>query len=464
MNIQVERLDNQEALITVELDEKQLEQAKRKAATTLSSKYRIPGFRKGKAPYNVVQTMLGEGAILELAVDQLADEIYPKALKQSGLSPYAPGVLEKIDLEPMVVYRFRVVLQPEVELGNYRSVRVDYVEPTVTDDEVDAAIRSARQPTRMPFEGDTLEADLFVTVDLHSKLADGEERPEDAPENAETEDGQPIFYRGDEWIHTHDQTVKLDRDNEPFMEGFVDQMIGQKVGDTIEFELTADEDDELIAGRKVHFEVTIKKAEREIPVELNDELAAELTKDETPPLNLEQLRERVRQNILIRKSREYAENYTTRVLDEIVAQSTLRIPNKLIEERIDAMIEDLKNSMARQGISYDFYKQVLQLTDEQIRERYRDEAEQFVRRSVVASEVVDAEGLKVSNQDVDAEIQAMLAGQAPKDVARLRSHFNRREQREEIARNLVTRKMFDFFNALGKGELDIVTNPAAEDA
>lgn len=464
MNIQVERLENQEALITVELDEKYLDQAKRKAATALSSRYRIPGFRKGKAPYNVVQTMLGEGAIMELAVDQIADDIYPKALKQSGLSPYAPGTLENVDMEPAPVYRFRVVLQPEVELGDYHTVRVPYAEPTVTDEDVDAAIRGARKPARVPFEGETLEADLFVTLDVHAKMADGEERPADAPQDAQTEDGTPILYLGDEWLHAHDQTVKLNRDDEPFMNGFVDQMIGQKVGDTIEFELTADEDDELIAGRKVHFEVTIKKAEVELPVELNDELAAELTKNENPPLNLEQLRERVRGNLLARRLNDYKQSYSTQVIDAVVAQSTLRYPAKMVDERVDEMVNDLKTNMAQQGISYDFYKQVLNLTDEQIRENYRAEAEQFVRRSLVVGEVVNRENLRATANEIDNEINAMLINQTPKDAARLRSHFNRREQREEIARSLVTQKMFEFFVALGKGEAVAAANPAVGDA
>lgn len=457
LNIQVERLDNQEALLTVELDQAYFNEAKRKAATTLSNNYRIPGFRKGKAPYNVVQTMLGEGAIVELAIEQMADDIYPKAIKQSGLRPYSGGILEDFKLEPIPVYRFRVVLQPEVELGDYRSVRVEYAEPTVSDEEVDAAIRSARPAQRVPFEGDTLEADLFVTVDLHATMADGEERPADQPES-ETLDN--IFYRGDEWLHTHDQTVKLDRDDEPFMNGFVDQMIGRKVGDTVEFELTADEDDELIAGRRVRFEVTIQKAERELPVELNDELAAELTKNETPPLTLAQLRERVRQRLLARKQADYRTEYSTRVIDAVVDCSVVRLPTKIVEERIDDQIENLKASLAQRGINYDWYKQVLNQTDDDIRASFRPEAEQFVRRSVVVGAVFDAEGLRVTKQEIDAEIDALLANQTPKDAARLRSHFNRREQRDEIANIISTRKMIDFFIALGKGEWNPA--PAAE--
>lgn len=451
MNIQVERLETQEALITVELDEAFLEQAKRKAATTLSNNYRIPGFRKGKAPYNVVQTMLGEAAIMELAIEQMADEVYPKALKQSGLRPYASGILEDFKMDPLPVYRFRVALQPEVELGDYRSVRVEYVEPTVTDEEVDEVIRNARPPKRVPFEGDTLEADLLVTVDVHATMADGEERPADLPQDSESE--QEKFYLGDEWLHTHDYTVKLDRDDEPFMTGFVDQMIGQKVGDTVEFELTADEDDELIAGRKVRFEVTIKKAERSLPVELNDELAAELTKDENPPLTLEQLRERVRTRLLARKQQDYDSDYVTRVIDAIVAGSTLRIPAQMVEERIDQMVENFKEGMKQRGIQYDIYKQITNQTDESIRESYRAEAEQFTRRSVVVGKVFEVEGLRVTKQDIDAEINAILANQPPKDAVRLRSHFNRREQRDEIANMLSMRKLSEFFTALGKGQL-----------
>jgi trigger factor len=457
LNIQVERLDTQEALITVELDEKYVDQAKRKAAAYLSARYRIPGFRKGKAPYNVVQTILGEDAIVEIATDQIADDIYPKALRQSGLKPYASGVLEEAKLAPVAIYRFRVPLQPEVDLGNYRSVRVPYNEPSVSDEEVDEVIRSSRKPTRVPFEGDTLEAGLLVTLDVDSELADGDERPAD--QETTTDSAGKVFYRGDSWITGRDEVVRLDHDHEPFMSGFVDQLIGQKVGDTIEFELTADEYAEVILGRKVRFKVTIKKAERELPVELDDELAAELTKDERPPLTLDQLRERVRNNLLLRRQRDYRIVYFANVVDAIAAQSTLLIPKKMVEDRIDQMVEELKQNMLRNGISYERYKEMLNMTDEQIRDKYREEAEQFVRRSVVVTEIAKREDLVVTKDEIDSEIERMVADQKPRDAARLRSHFNRREQRDEIADSLVMKKVNDFLVKLGRGEL-----PAAQDA
>jgi len=450
LNIQVERLDTQEALITVQLDENYVDQAKRKAAAYLSTRYKIPGFRKGKAPYNVVQTILGEDAILEIATDQIADDIYPRALRQSGLKPYASGVLEEAKLKPVPVYRFRVPLQPEADLGDYRSVRVPYVEPSVSDEEVDDVLLRMRKPTIVPFEGDTLEADLLVTLDVDSELADGEERPEDAEEDGKDEE---VYYLGDKWIGVQDEVVKLNRDDEPFMDGFVDQLIGQKVGDTIEFELTADEHAEPIAGRKVHFKVTIKKAEREVFSELNDELAAELTKDEHPPLTLDQLRERVRNNMLLRKQNDYRSAYFARVLDAIIEQTTIRIPKKMVEDRMDELVEDLKQAMAKNGFRYDFYKETLGLTDEQIRERYREEAEQFVKRSVVVTEIAKLENLAVAKDEIDNEISRMLANQSPKDAVRLRSYFNRREQRDEIANNLFMRKISDFVVRMGRGEL-----------
>jgi trigger factor len=157
--------------------------------------------------------------------------------------------------------------------------------------------------------------------------------------------------------------------------------------------------------------------------------------------------------MLLRKQNDYRSAYFASVLDAIIEQATIRIPKKMVEDRIDEMVEDLKQAMAKNGVRYDFYRETLGLTDEQIRERYREEAEQFVKRSVVVTEIAKLENLAVAKDEIDNEISRMLVNQSPKDAVRLRSYFNRREQRDEIANNLFMRKISDFVVRMGRGEL-----------
>jgi trigger factor len=152
LNIQTERLENHTARMTVAVDTDRLEKAKQKAAQQLSRRVNIPGFRKGKAPYRILLNYLGEAAILEDAIEVLGNDIYKEALTESGLEPYGPGEIEGVELENGPVLKFIVPLQPEVSLGTYRDVRVEYTAPEVKDEEAARCCRGepaagrARQP------------------------------------------------------------------------------------------------------------------------------------------------------------------------------------------------------------------------------------------------------------------------------------------------------------------------------
>ena len=137
--LRTERLENHKAQFTVEIEQEQLEVAKKKAARRLSHQVNIRGFRKGKAPYRIIANFLGEAAIIEEAVELLGNDIYKSALDDSEVNPYGPGALEDFSLDPKPTFVFTVPLQPEVELGDYRSIRKEYEEPEVEDEQVDEA-------------------------------------------------------------------------------------------------------------------------------------------------------------------------------------------------------------------------------------------------------------------------------------------------------------------------------------
>ena len=145
LNIQTERIENHNARFTVTLEPSQLEKAKQQSARKLSQKYNIPGFRKGKAPYNIVLRFFGEASILEDAIEILGNDVYKQALDESGIAPYAPGQLENFEAEPEPKFTFIVPMQPTVDLGNYRSVRMEYTEPVVEDTQVDKAMRQLQE-------------------------------------------------------------------------------------------------------------------------------------------------------------------------------------------------------------------------------------------------------------------------------------------------------------------------------
>ena len=177
MNIQTERIDNHQARITVEVEPERWQKAKKQAARGLSRRYKIPGFRKGKAPYSVIKRYVGEAPIIEEAMETMGNEVYREALESSDVDPYTAGNLEDFQLEPQPTYVFTVPLVPEVEPGDYRSVRVEYNEPEITDEDVDNTMRRLQQQEALVEEkdGPIAEGDR-VTLDIHSEFADGDER------------------------------------------------------------------------------------------------------------------------------------------------------------------------------------------------------------------------------------------------------------------------------------------------
>ena len=138
LNVQTEHLENHTARITVDVDAEQINQAMRQAARQIAKKARIPGFRPGKAPFNVIVTMFGYEYVLGEALEKIGNDIYREALETSGVEPYAPGNLEKMD-EGGQKLTFIVPKQPEVELGDYREVRIEH-EPIEVTDEMDGRL------------------------------------------------------------------------------------------------------------------------------------------------------------------------------------------------------------------------------------------------------------------------------------------------------------------------------------
>jgi trigger factor len=451
LKLQTERLENHTARLIVELTLDDLEKAKKQAATKLSSRYKIPGFRKGKAPYNIVLKYLGEGAVLEEAIEMLGSDVYPKALQQSGLRPYASGTIDDFQLEPVPTYTFTLPLQAEVTLGDYRSVRKPYEPPTVTDEVLERTMQALRQQEAKTEDKDGPAAvGDRITVDLHSEFADGEEHPEHDGEE-EHEHDHEVPFRGDEFLHRHDAVLNLNYDNEPVLPGFIDQIVGKQAGDTVEFELmipTDSEDYASIAGRKVHFSVAIKKVQTVALPDLDDALAQKLTANEETPLNYEQLVARVRENLQREAEAEYESQYSNDVLEQIVTGATVAFPPAMVDERIREMVEEFKDRLKAQNISFDVYRSITGITEDKLHEQYRPEAEKSLRRSLTLGEVLFKEQMMVSNDDVSTEVNRLVREYG--DSAR--GFFTSREQRENIASRLLFNRLMERLTMIGKGE------------
>ncbi len=470
MNIQTERIENHRARLTVEVTDKQWKQAKKEAAAALSSRYNIPGFRKGKAPYRIIAKYIGEDSIISDAIDQLGRGLYPQVLEEAEVEPYAAGTIEDFQMEPQPTFVYTVPLSPQVDLGDYQSVRVDYEEPEISDEAINEVLSNLQQEHALVEESaNPIQAGDRVTFDIDSTFADGEERPLDDDDDNDEDEDDVVAYKGDTFIQREDIELKLDPEQEPILPGFIDALVGASAGDELEFELTVpddDEDYEDVGGRKVQFSVIVHKVENITLPELTDDFAARVTEDEDEPLTLLQIRMRIRENMEEEARDKAREAYIDQMVDEIAAQAEIAYPEDMVEDRIDAMLAQLNQQLAQQGLSIEVYQQITGASDESLREEYREEARKAVERSLVFGEVVNAQDIQVTAEEIDAKVDETLDELGMSDNAEVRQLFDQPQQRNNIAQNLLYERAVDMLMKIGKGESLETANDdtSAEDA
>lgn len=478
MNVQTERLENHTARFTVEVEADRLEQAKREAARKLAGRVNIPGFRKGKAPYKVLVSYVGEGVVLEDAIEVLGNQVYRDVISSAEVEPYGPGALEDFSLEPQPTFKFVVPLQPTADLGNYRDIRVDYTAPVVEDKDVDEAITNMLEREALIEESSKpVEAGNRVSVSMKAEYLDDKpaeaeaesaeatvlesEEAEEA-EEAETEAESKVFIDNDNLV------FRLTADREP-APGFSDALLGATVGERREFEITYPDDEkeyEHLSGRHVKFDVTIKKIETLTLPELNDEFAARVTQAEAEregkePLTLLQLRLRVRED-LEKEAKEAADaEYAQKVLDQITEQATFAYPEALVSDEVHHLLEHLDSDLRRRGLTLEDYQKVTNKTHEDLHVDYHDNAVNSIKRSLTMRELIRQEGLEVTDEQVNAEIDR-IAARFGEQAAAFRGIYATGAMRDNLRSDLLYRQLTERVVAIAKGEAPAKPEPAIE--
>ncbi len=471
MNLQTERIDNHRAQFTIELESEQLEEAKRQAARRISRRVRIKGFRQGKAPYRLVVQNVGEGVVLEEAIEALGDGLYKRALEQSQVAPYGPGAFEEFKLEPAPTLVFSVPLQPEVSLNEYREIRLDFEPPTVSEAQVESSLRGlrAREVKVLDDEVEVAALGNRVTIAIDSEFIDGEPPEEDSPAEAPLDDGltesddeaeaepesTPEYAPrlGDTFVKDENSILILDPNDDPFVHGFVEKLVGVERGADVVFDLTIPDDDAEagVAGRQVEFTVTMKRIEAvEVP-ELDDQFARQLSRgcgdEET---DLAGLRETIRDELERSALDEATNAYSGGVLQAIVDQAEIHYPDLMVEEQIDEMLREFEGNLAQRRLSLDEYLRLSGGSKEDLREGHRERATALVRQSLVMRELATALKIEVATEEIDARVDGIVAGYG--GSVEIRQLFDTEQMRSNFRGELLMGRLNACLAALGKGE------------
>lgn len=473
MNLITERIENHRAQLTIEIESEALEDAKRKAARKISRQVRIKGFRKGKAPYRLVAQAVGEGAILEEAVETLGDDLYKQALEESQVAPYGPGAFDDFQLEPAPTFVFSVPLQPEVDLKDYQAVRIDFEAPELSDYDVDQALKQLRLRAVEVLDDSVAVAAAGnrVTIAVDSEFLDGEPRDEPAEGDSESDaltdsaandeaeeppaDQQAPYIpkQGDTFVSDENATIILDPNEDPFTHGFVEHLIGVEQGATVEFELTIPDDDadETIIGRRVQFYVTLNKIESISIPQLDDEFARRVSRNRGDrELDMSGLRASTREELERSALAEAKSEYCNQVLEKIVEGAEIDFPDMMLDQQIDGMIGEFERNLAQQRISLDDYYRLTNSSKDELREQHRESAANSLRHSLVLREVVSAQEISISDEDIEARLDAMIAGYG--SSPEIRKLFDTPQMRDNMRNDLVMSHANEHLYAIGRGE------------
>ena len=400
MKFTAEHGEHREVTLTIAVEQDKLEKASEGAAKRISGRVSIPGFRKGKAPRRIVENFVGKDAILQEAFEGIAQDAFEEALTQQNMEPVTRPEIDIVTLEEGkdVVFTATFTQRPEVKLGTYKGLVVEKKDVTITDEDIDRQIEGMRehQGTLIDAPADAaVQKNDFVTLDFEGFV-----------------DGVP-FDGG----KSEDYPLQIGSGS--FIPGFEDQLIGAKIGEEREVNVTFPEEyhAENLKGKPAVFKCVVRSIKsRELPA-LDDAFAKKASKFET----LAELREDVRRNLTANAERQAEAERRTKAIDMATDGTQMEIPPVMIDNRITAMIQEMAMRLEQQGMSLEQYLQYAGLDMARIREEYREAAEKNVRTDLMLEEVAKVEGIKVEARDLDQEVYAMAIsyGATPKQVQKI---------------------------------------------
>lgn len=459
LTIQTTEDDRRQLTVTIEVEESRVQKAMQAKARELSREIQLPGFRPGKAPYDVVVRRIGEDTLRGEAIEDLVQPVFEEALNQAELDPYAQPSLDDIQAKPLVL-TFTVPLSPTVTLGAYRDHRQEVEAVAVTDEALQEALEhvQAHHQVIEAVDRPTAEGDV-VTLSGRGRLVGAKPAAEgeasEASEEAATEPADEVLFDEERFdVLLDPQTLFVDTP-------FVANLVGLSVGDEKQFSFTFPdpyEPEPEHAGREATFDLTILEVKkRELPA-LDDDLAKLDGRHET----LDELRESLRADLTQEAEDTQKERVIEEMVDHMLADAQLVYPPAAVEAHLDDMVEDFKTRLTRSGWQFQDYLNLQGMTEQGLRDDFRENAERQLRRQLVLRQFILDERLRVSASDLDAIIDQRLArfdNDALKDS--LRQYYRSGQGFEAISGEVLSNKVYDRVRAVLSGEAPDLAELAA---
>lgn len=421
MSLQVEKLGNNMARLTIEVSAGELDKAIDGAYQKNRNKISLPGFRKGKAPRKMLEQMYGKDLFYEDAANALIPDAYEQAYDECEEEIVSAPKVDVVQLEAgkPFVFTAEVALKPQVTLGQYRGVQVEKADAEVTEDEIKAEIDREREKNSRTVDvtDRTVQEGDIATIDFEG-FVDGE-----------------AFEGGKGTDHP------LTIGSHSFIPGFEEALVGAEVGKETDVNVTFPEDyqAEELAGKPAVFKCTVTRLQEKLLPELDDEFVGEVSEESD---TVEEYREEIRKKLAGRKEEEARAKKEDAVVDAIIADAQMEIPAPMVETQQRQMVQEYAQRLQYQGISFEQYLQFTGMTNEQLLEQVKPQVMKRIQSRLVLEAVAAAEKIEATQEEIEEELKKM--GEAyqmePDRVVELLG----KNGRKQVSDDICVRKAADF--------------------
>ncbi len=418
MSIKIEKTkNNNELKLEFTIEAKKFDEAIMKVYAKSAKYFNVPGFRKGKAPFNIVERMYGDEIFYEDAFNELVPSIYEKEIEENKIEAVSKPDIHIVNMKKGedLVFTATVQTKPEVTLGKYKGVEIKKVEYPVTDEDV--------------------EHELSHMQEHNARTITVEDRPVKEKDIAVIDfegfvDGKP-FEGGKAEKH------ELEIGSKTFIPGFEDQVIGMKVDEEKDIKVKFPEDyfSKDLARKDATFKVKLHEIKEKKLPELDDEFAKDVSEFDT----LAELKASIKEKKQSENENRAKHETEDLAIEAVSKETKIDIPSGMIENEVDAMIRDMEQQLAYQGIKLEQYLQIMNKTRKDIEDNYKEQAEKNVKSRLILEEIIKAEKLEASKEEVDAKIKEMATSYGKKE-----EELSKNEAlKEYIANNIKTEKAIE---------------------
>lgn len=382
-----EKLEGNEGVLTVTVEADKFDEALDEAFKKVSKEVSVPGFRKGKIPRQMFEKRFGVESLYQDALDIVLSPNYAKAVQEEGINPVDQPEVDIVEMEKGkdLVFTAKVTVEPEVTLGEYKGLEVEEMSTEVTDEDVDHEI------------GHLLESRTEMVVkDDDEAVAEGDTVNLDF-------DG---YVDGEQFEGGKAEGYELEIGSGSFIEGFEEQLIGLKVDDEKDVEVTFPEEyhAEELSGKPATFKVKINSIKVKETPELDDDLVKELDQGVD---TVDELKEKIEKDIKARKEEQADAQLKEGLVIKASDNADIDVPDAMVKTEQDRMLQEFEQRLSQQGINLEMYQQLSGQDEDALREQMKDDAAQRVRTNLTLRQIAEDENIEVTESDIDAELEKM---------------------------------------------------------